>query len=135
MIYLNKKPLLEDSFNSFVRSIDIVYTLTESYPIPAKNREEKDNYKKDESNDPWVREILKSHYNDIKDIKQTTDKLKDLINSNKNQNQYEREMDNKRFEDLKNVSYEPMTVTKQNRPFTSYPFPFNILYLAKQIFI
>jgi hypothetical protein len=41
MIYLNKKPLLEDSFNSFVRSIDIAYTLTETYPVPAEDRNRK----------------------------------------------------------------------------------------------
>ena len=133
MIYLNKKPLLEDSFNSFVRSIDIVYTLTEGYPVPSGDTN--NNRNKPREDDSFVRDMLKSHYNDIKEIRQTTQNLKDLINTNKNQSQYEREMDDKKFENLKNVSYEPMQVTKQNRPFTSYPFPFNILYLAKQIFI
>jgi hypothetical protein len=79
--------------------------------------------------------MLDTHYSDIKELKKSTQDLKDLINNVKSQNQYEKELENKKFEDLKNVSYEPMRVTKQNRPFTSYPFPFNILYLTKQIFI
>ncbi len=38
MIYLNKKPLLEDSFNSFVRSINIFHALEESYALPRDDR-------------------------------------------------------------------------------------------------
>ena len=130
MIYLDKKPLLEDSFNSFVRSIDIAYTLTETYVLPSdRNQSQKS------ERDPWISKMLDTHYSDIKDLKKATQDLKDTINNVKNQNQYEKEMENKKFEDLKNVSYEPMRVTKQNRPFTSYPFPFNILYLTKQIFV
>lgn len=133
MIYLNKKPLLEDSFNSFVRSIDIAYALTESYAYSDEEKTRTDRNKTER--DPWISKMLDSHYNDIKDLRKTTQDLKQTLSNAKSQNQYERELDNKKFEDLRNVSYEPMTVTKQNRPFTSYPFPFNILYLTKQIFI
>jgi hypothetical protein len=136
MIYLNKKPLLEDSFNSFVRSINIAYVLSEdNLPVPANNSGQENRGQRDRSDrDPWAK-ILDTHYNDIKELKKSTQNLKDLINSSRIQNQYEKEIENKKFEDLKNVSYEPMRVTKQNRPFTSYPFPFNILYLTKQIFV
>ncbi len=133
MIYLNKKPLLEESFNSFVRSIEIAYALTEETKLVPS--EDNRNTKRNKEDDPWISKMIDTHYNDIRELKKTTQSLKELINSNKNQDQYEKEMDKKRFEDLKNVSYEPLTVTKQNRPFTSYSFPFNILYLAKQVFI
>jgi hypothetical protein len=134
MIYLNKKPLLEESFNSFVRSIEIAYALTEETKIRPSD-DPSDRTKRNKEDDPWISKMLDSHYSDIRELKKTTQNLKDLINSNKNQDQYEREIEKRKFEDLKNISYEPLTVTKQNRPFTSYPFPFNILYLAKQIFI
>jgi len=144
MIYLNKKPLLEESFNSFVRSIDIVYTLTENYsgtytrPSGAgnnNNNNNRDNNSNRGTENPWVSKMLDSHYTDIKDLKKTTNDLRDLISSTKSQSQYEKEIESKKFDDLKNVSYEPLRITKKNRPFTSYPFPMNILYLAKQIFI
>jgi len=133
MIYLNKKPLLEDSFNSFVRSINIAFALTESMFEESFLRPSNNN------NDDALSKILGNHRSDIKELQKTTQTLKDLISTNKNQNQYQREMENRKFDDkfenLKNVSYQPMTVTKKSRPFTSYPFPFNILYMTKQIFI
>ena len=111
MIYLNKKPLLEDSFNSFVRSIDIAYALTESYAYSDEEKTRTDRNKTER--DPWISKMLDSHYNDIKDLRKTTQDLKQTLSNAKSQNQYERELDNKKFEDLRNVSYEPMTVTKQ----------------------
>lgn len=135
MIYLNKKPLLEDSFNSFVRSVDIAFALTEAPGGPLLRPAENNDRDRNNNQTPYVSDMLKSHYTEIKDLRKTTQDLKDLINNNKNQMQYEREMDDKKFSDLKNVSYEPMTITKQSRPFTSYSFPMNILYLTKQVFI
>jgi hypothetical protein len=145
MVYLNKKPLLEDSFNSFVRSIDIAYALMEDTRSRPEDEDKDGNKKRNsersdrdrvvERDAPYISDILKSHQNDIKDIKQATQNLKDMISSSRMQNQYDRELQDKKFDELKNVSYEPMTITKQNRPFTGYAFPFNILYLAKQIFV
>ena len=127
MIYLNKRPLLEESFKSFVRSIDIAYALTEETKRSPNGR--------NDNEETWVREMMKTHSSDIKDIKTATQNLKDLISANKNQDRYEKDTMNGKFDDLKNVSYEPLSVVKQSRPFMSYPFPLNILYIAKQIFI
>lgn len=130
MIYLNKKPLLEDSFNSFVRTVDIAFALTEAGPggaLPPNNQPRE--------RDKWVDKLMDNHYKDIKDLKATTQNLKELLQSNRSQSQYEKEMLDRKMESMKDLSYEPMTITKKTRPFTSYSFPFNILYLTKQIFV
>lgn len=129
MIYLNKKPLLEDSFNSFVRSINIFHALEESYALPRDDR--RDSPKEDK----WLKELMQNHYTEIKDLKQTTKNLKDTLDGISTKSKYEKDMNDSKFEELKNVSYQPTKVIKQSRPFTTYAFPFNVLYLIKQVFV
>lgn len=133
MIYLSKKPLLEDSFNSFVRSIDIVYSLSESMRGPnGQDRQDRSNSKNE---DRWLKELMNNHYTEIKDLKQTTKNLKDTLDGISMKSKYEKDIQDSKFAELKNVSYQPTTVTKKSRPFTSYSFPFNVLYLIKQVFV
>lgn len=132
MIYLNKKPLLEDSFNSFVRSVNLAFTLTEAtHRDPNQNRN-----RESERENKILDKMLSNHYNDIKDLKKTTQGLQNALGQVKLQNQFDKELSDKKTSgELGRISYEPVSVVKQIRPFTSYKFPFNIIYLVKQIFI
>ena len=98
MIYLNKKPLLEDSFNSFVRSINIFHSLEESYALPRDDR--RDSPKEDK----WLKELMQNHYTEIKDLKQTTKNLKDTLDGISTKSKYEKDMNDSKFEELKNAS-------------------------------